>query len=77
MKPIQETEVTIRVFDKDHTCIASGIYHPASAGNREEPPEPEEFELVLTTQDGRDISDILVFDVVFDEVVKQLKQLRE
>lgn len=74
---IPETEVSIRVFDKDHTCIVSGSYTPPAKATMFEPGEPEEFELVLTTQDGRDISEILTFDIVFDEVVKQLKQLRE
>lgn len=79
MNTITEELVTIDINGPTVDCYVWGRYYPAYDGGRDEPSEPEMYELMhlFTDIDGekeqQEISDMLAFDFVREDIIKQLK----
>ena len=80
MNTITEELVTIDINGRTVDCYVWGYYHPAYDGGYDEPGEPEMYELTeLFTRfkdekDQQAITDMLVFDFVREDIIKQLKE---
>lgn len=67
--------VTIDINGVTYEAMVTGYYTPAYDGGRDEPSEPEVYDLErLHTMDDKEISDNLNLKQVRDNIVKQLKE---
>ncbi len=67
--------VTIDINGVTYDVMVTGYYTPAYDGGRDEPSEPEDYNLErLHTMGDKEISDILCLKQVRDDIVKQLKE---
>lgn len=79
MNAITEELVTIDISGRIVNCYVWGYYHPAYDGGQDEPSEPEMYELtrlftdIKGEKEQREISDMLAFDFVREDIIKQLK----
>lgn len=80
MNTITEELVTLDINGRTLDCYVWGWYHPAYDGGHEEKSEPEMYELtrLYADLDGKnkqqEISDILAFGFVREDIIKQLKE---
>lgn len=66
--------VTIDINGVTYDVIVTGYYTPAYDGGRNEPSEPEDYDLQrLHTMGDKEISDVLNIKQVHHDIVKQLK----
>ena len=78
MNTITEELVTIDINGRTVDCYVWGYYHPAYDGGYDEPSEPEMYELTELYADlggvkQQEISDMLAFDFVREDIIEQLK----
>lgn len=79
MNTITEELVTIDISGETIECFVWGHHYPECKGfHREEPGEPESYELTHLYTSGLngqiEISQMLELDFVRDDIVKQLKE---
>ncbi len=67
--------VTIDINGITYDAMVTGYYTPAYNGGRDEPSEPERYDLQrLHTMGDKEISDVLNIKQVRDDIIKQLKK---
>lgn len=82
MNTITEELVTIDINGRTVDCYVWGYYHPAYEGGCDEPSEPETYELmhlftgIKGEKEQQEVSNMLVFDFVREDIIKQLKEAK-